>query len=196
MWRTVSQIPVQRTSGFLFRRISLWVIKAAKPDELTYVEYISLVSSAKVLQSSLKVPWIRVHMWCQPLGSIADGPVASCTLRTVERMGSPMMLSNKTEWNTWLEVSRGGEEGGSSFCVGGCLDLRVSRTAIPLILSLRLRSTEKQWLDTKHVADWTLPLHHMLCKRLSLPERDRVFIVLVLLIHSRQKEKGKLADRN
>ena len=94
--RTVSQIPMGRTPGFLCSGISRQAMKAARPEGSMKLEQMRRVKAARELQRSLEAPWNAVHIRRHPAASMPEGPAEPCTLRAVERIRSPSILSKRT----------------------------------------------------------------------------------------------------
>ena len=110
-------------------------MNAARPEGSVKVEQMRRVKAARVLHRSLEAPWNAVHMRRHPAASMPDGPAEPCTLRAVERIRSPSILSNRTGCVSAMLSARERRVAGHAACAAGCFSFSKSRTDLPSISS-------------------------------------------------------------
>ena len=165
--RTVSHIPMGRTPGFLLSGISRQAMKAARPEGSVRMEQMRRVKADRALQRSLEAPWNAVHIRHHPAASMPDGPAEPCTLRAVERIRSPSILSKRTGCVSTVLSTRDRMAAEKAACAAGCFSLSMSRTGLPSISSSKPSTPAEPRSDTMRSAARTLPLIMRLAKVLA-----------------------------
>ena len=94
--RSVSQIPIGRTPGFLESGIKRQAMKGRMMVGSMKLVHSRLVAAARASQSCLEAPWNIVHNLRQQLASNPEGPAAPWQCKAAWRMVSPVSLSKTT----------------------------------------------------------------------------------------------------
>ena len=144
MRRAVSPMPIGLTPGHLSRAMSRQATKADSPLGSTKQEQIRLAMEARASHKSVDADLNEVHMRFHAAASSPEGPAAPSILRTVLRISSPSILSNRTGWGSMIGASGVMMDDCFGDCFGGCFFKRISRTVSGVVL----RPSDPIWLSS------------------------------------------------